>query len=259
MVRAPLNPPGSPKVPAWKERHSGVVCMLSTGMKADGRLSHELIQAVKLKYGYKSDKAVRQIWKKHKQAVLNGDPIVIHRKKGSGRKHKFTGDGLSERIRGVPRPQRKTLRSLSHVSGIPKSTLHDYVRRGLLQRTTSSIKPSLTPANLQKRVDYCMSHVEPDGRFNDLKQIIHVDEKWFFVAEIDKKCYLLPDEDPEYRTCKHKSHIDKVMFGAAVARPSWDPHTRQWWDGKIHIMPFIQYVRAPLHPKNSLEHSLEGV
>ena len=79
MVRAPLNPPGSPKVPAWKERHSGVVCMLSTGMKADGRLSHELIQAVKLKYGYKSDKAVRQIWKKHKQAVLNGDPIVIHR------------------------------------------------------------------------------------------------------------------------------------------------------------------------------------
>ena len=70
MVRAPINPPGSsPKVPAWKERHSGVVCMLSTGIKADGRLSHELIQAVKLKYGYKSDKAVRQIWKKHKQAL----------------------------------------------------------------------------------------------------------------------------------------------------------------------------------------------
>ena len=52
MVRAPLNPPGSPKVPAWKERHSGVVCMLSTGMKADGGLSHELIEAVKLKYVY---------------------------------------------------------------------------------------------------------------------------------------------------------------------------------------------------------------
>jgi hypothetical protein len=47
-----------------------------------------------------------------------------------------------------------------------------------------------------------------NGRFNDLKQIIHVDEKWFFVAEIDKKCYLLPDEDPKYRTCKHKSHIE---------------------------------------------------
>jgi hypothetical protein len=63
------------------------------------------------------------------------------------------------------------------------------------------------PANLQQWVDYCMCHAEPDadGRFN-------MDEKWFFVAEIDKKCYLLPDEDPEYRTCKHKSHIDKVMF-----------------------------------------------
>jgi hypothetical protein len=67
--------------------------MLSTGMKvkADGRLSHE----------YKSDKAIRNIWKTHKQAVLNGDPVIIHRKKGSGRKHKYTSDGLSERIRGV--------------------------------------------------------------------------------------------------------------------------------------------------------------
>jgi hypothetical protein len=36
------------------------------------------------------------------------------------------------------------------------------------------------------------------------------------VAEIDKKCYLLPDEDPEYRTCKHKSHVDKVMFGVLL-------------------------------------------
>jgi hypothetical protein len=73
--------------------------MLSTGMKADGRLSHELIQAVKLKYGYKSDKAVRQIWKKHKQAVLNGDPIVIHRKKGSGRKRKESVASLGPNAR----------------------------------------------------------------------------------------------------------------------------------------------------------------
>ena len=56
MVRAPLIPPGSPEpeVPAWKKRHLGVVCMLSTGMKADGKLSHELIEDVKLKYAIKS-------------------------------------------------------------------------------------------------------------------------------------------------------------------------------------------------------------
>jgi hypothetical protein len=63
MVRAPLIPPGLPKVPGWKKRHSGVVCMLGTGMKANGRLSHELIEVVKLKYVYKSDKAIRKIWK----------------------------------------------------------------------------------------------------------------------------------------------------------------------------------------------------
>ncbi len=37
-----------------------------------------------------------------------------------------------------------------------------------------------------------------------MKEVIHVDEKWFFVAEIDKnkKCYVLPDEDPEY--CRNR-------------------------------------------------------
>jgi hypothetical protein len=45
------------------------------------------------------------------------------------------------------------------------------------------------------------------------------------------------------------SHIDKVMFGAAVARPSWDPHTRQWWDGKIHLPVPMRLECTALHPQ----------
>jgi hypothetical protein len=46
-----------------------------------------------------------------------------------------------------------------------------------------------------------MCHIEPDGRFNDLKEVIHVDEKWFFVAEINKNsviCCLMktPSTEP---------------------------------------------------------------
>jgi hypothetical protein len=44
-------------------------------------------------------------------------------------------------------------------------------------------------------------------------------------------------EDPEYRTCKQKSHIDKVMFGAAVARPSWD---QGWWQQQLQVATLRQ-------------------
>ena len=33
-------------------------------------------------------------------------------------------------------------------------------------------------------------------------------------------------------TTKHKSHIERVMFLCAVARPRYDNHARHVWDGK---------------------------
>jgi hypothetical protein len=48
----------------------------------------------------------------------------------------------------------------------------------------------------------------------------------------DQCCYLLPDEKMIECQCKHKSAIDKVMVGAALARPHQNPQTGEWWDGK---------------------------
>eukprot|EP00956_Cyclotella_meneghiniana_P000520 scaffold571_cov34-Cyclotella_meneghiniana.AAC.2 len=190
--------------------------------------------------------AVREIWKKYRDAFLSGDGFRINRSGTSGRKHKYTADGLVQATRNVPLVKRRTLRSLSHHSNIPRSTLHNYLRRGLLKRATSSIKPALKQSNIQRRLNYCRAKVEADGNFNDLMYDVHVDEKWFFVQRIDEKYYLLPDEEDVnlHRSCKHKSHIEKVMFGAAVARPRTNALTGEVWDGKIHLHPFVEYEYA---------------
>lgn len=74
---------------------------------------------------------------------------------------------------------------------------------------------------------------------------VHVSEKWFFVEKIEEKYYLLPDEDVDlYRSCKHKIHIEKIVFTAAVARPRRNPFTGEIWDGKIHLHSFIEYECA---------------
>mgnify|MGYP000187147047 CR=1 FL=1 len=44
------------------------------------------------------------------------------------------------------------------------------------------------------------------------------------------------DELPPERTVNHKSHIAKVVFLCAQARPRQLPNN-QWWDGKIGIWP----------------------
>jgi hypothetical protein len=35
------------------------------------------------------------------------------------------------------------------------------------------------------------------------------DEKWFYIAQVDERFYLLPDEDTPYCSCKHIRVISK--------------------------------------------------
>jgi hypothetical protein len=89
---------------------------------------------------------------------------------------------------------------------------------------------------MQKHVDFCKSHVEADGRFGDLMNKVHIDEKWYYHQQIDEKCYLMSDEEMPLRTCKHKPHIDKVMFRAAVARPRYNHHIWKKYKAQTQIM-----------------------
>jgi hypothetical protein len=52
--------------------------------------------------------------------------------------------------------------------------------------------------------------------------MVHVDEKWFYMSETTTNYYIVPNELPPDMRCKHKSHIEKVMFAAAVAQPMYD-------------------------------------
>jgi hypothetical protein len=51
---------------------------------------------------------------------------------------------------------------------------------------------------------------------------------------------LYDDEEVAERAVKHKSHITKVMFLAAVARPRYDSHSHTVFDGKLDVWPFVQ-------------------
>ena len=69
---------------------------------------------------------------------------------------------------------------------------------------------------------------------------VHINEKWFFVKFDGARVYLADNKDKPEQLVQHKSHICKVMFLAAVARPRVkNRRTGEWWDGKLCVLPFV--------------------
>jgi hypothetical protein len=84
----------------------------------------------------------------------------------------------------------------------------------------------------------------PDPAFKSMMNVVHIDEKWFYLHTTNSGALLLPDEQPEAISVQHKGHIPKVMFLAAVARPRLDTNTGLLFDGKLGIFPFVERVPA---------------
>lgn len=108
-----------------------------------------------------------------------------------------------------------------------------------------------------------MNELEPipgeprEYRFKGAYDCVHLDEKWFFLSEENQRLYLVLGEDRPHRTVAHKSHIIKVMFLAAVARPRYDAHGVMTFDRKIGLFPFVEKVRAQRSSKNRAAGTLE--
>ena len=58
-----------------------------------------------------------------------------------------------------------------------------------------------------------------DPQFVNMENIVHINEKWFYMTKKTENFYLLKDQKEPHRTCTNKNFVEKVMFLAAVARP----------------------------------------
>ncbi|ETV79928.1 hypothetical protein H257_07131 [Aphanomyces astaci] len=172
---------------------------------------------------------VRRIW--HRATVDLSDKLrpcqpVCSRKKGrSGRNLKH--DSVAARLKLVPKARRTKFRSIAAAMSMPKSTLHDYYRRGIFVKYSSTVKPALTDSNKAVRLKWAIDHVHPAGPTR-----LH-------LRQHDRLC-----PSPPHRTVKSKTFITKVMFLSAVARPRWDHDKDEWFDGKIGTWHFTERVPA---------------
>ncbi|WOG94536.1 hypothetical protein DCAR_0313832 [Daucus carota subsp. sativus] len=101
------------------------------------------------------------------------------------------------------------------------------------------------------------SSLPHDPHFKDMNDMIHIDEKWFYISKKAEKYYLLPEESDPVRTCKSKNFLTKVMFLTAIARPRFDSDGKEVFSGKIGIFPFVTKEPAKRSSANRPAGTLE--
>ena len=67
-----------------------------------------------------------------------------------------------------------------------------------------------------QREEYVINQLEPETvetkpEFKGFDDVIHVDEKWFNVVQVNQRILLVPGEEPPHRTCKSKRFIATIL------------------------------------------------
>ena len=219
----------------------------------DGKLSRGAIQDASEEFGV-NRQSISKIKKLTKDVTDASELLLILKPKANSRGRKgYTQDQIKASVGPVPMNRRRTYRVLAKASKIPRSVLHRAMKSGKLWRHSSSVKPLLTEQNKVDRVKFSLSFVReqaPDLPFNEMFDTIHVDEKWFYLIQVNSSYILLPGEVPPQKKVKSKKFIAKVMFLAAVARPRWDHGRNLWFDGKLGIWPFVEWKNAKRTSRN---------
>uniref|UniRef100_A0A8I6WR01 Transposase n=1 Tax=Hordeum vulgare subsp. vulgare TaxID=112509 RepID=A0A8I6WR01_HORVV len=110
---------------------------------------------------------------------------------------------------------------------------------------------------------FCLSMLDettietPRFKFKSMHNIVHIDEKWFYMTKRNRNYYLLDGEEEPTRTILSSNCIGKIMFLTVVARPRWDSEGNVMFSGKIGIWPFVKEVPAQRKSNNRPRGTIE--
>ncbi|XP_021762664.1 uncharacterized protein LOC110727410 [Chenopodium quinoa] len=204
---------------------------------------------------------ITRIFTDIKRQLALGDLIDVRTKKigKTGRKPLQISD---ETLQSVPLHLRQTERSYAGALKISLSTVHNLKKRGRLRTHTCCNKPLLTADHKISTLRWVLSHINPvtgheDPTFVDMRNVIHCDEKWFYLNPNKRRFYLLPSEDDPYMAVQTRRFKLKAMFMAIIGKPLYGINGELLHDGKYGIFPFTVQIEAQKSSKKRLRGTME--
>ena len=185
-----------------------------------------------------STKAVRELWSRVKKQLKEGRSVDLSSKPRSGRPQLLTPTKETALVEANAANRRGTVRQVHRKVaesgvGVSHSSIFRWLKTMGAVYKRRWIKPSLTFNQMWTRILFVINQVdEASMRFLASQNVVHVDETWFYLMVDGEQARYFPKEVVEdMPVVQHKSHIPKVMFIVANARP--DPSHQ--FDGKIGI------------------------
>ncbi len=140
-------------------------------------------------------RVVQDLWTKVKKCQAAGIKVDITSKKSKKCGWKRVDRDWSQAAT-IPLNQRTTIRDLASALNVPKSTVHRAFKEGILLRHSKTLKPFLKDANKKLCLQFCVSmldmqtvHTQPT--FDDMRNVVHIDEKWFNNTKIAREVLLV--------------------------------------------------------------------
>ena len=149
--------------------------------------------------------------------MANGDVIDVSNKKRGRVGRKKNGFNM-DILNAIPIEKRTTIRSIANEMKMRHSQVYRMLKSGDLRSHTNSIKPKLSHEHKLRRLTFILSQIIPPTvntlpKFSLMYNVVHIDEKWFFMSRETQGFYLFTWEEEEpYRCVQNKNFIGKVMF-----------------------------------------------
>ena len=111
--------------------------------------------------------------------------------KNSGRAPKYLPEFIEEGVKDMPLRKRRTQQKLVTSMGVSKTTVHHWIVASMIHVHCNSLKPILTKESKCARFEMALSFRDPAnlGQYQDMRDRIHVDEKWFFFDKGEGKVF----------------------------------------------------------------------
>ncbi|KAK9669319.1 hypothetical protein RND81_13G123000 [Saponaria officinalis] len=230
--------------------------MMLLGYK-NSKLKHGLLTKLGQEFNL-SRMTIHKYWLTVKQQITEGKLVAVDRDYKGSKKRVIID---LETVRSIPLFKRSSVRSLACAMNINPSTVHKLIKKGKIRAHSNAMKPQLTEGNKIARMQWVLDRIRnlssgQNLEFEENYNVVHIDEKWFYMSRVSQKFYLLLNEKEPHRSCTSKTHMTKIMFMGASARPRISNGVVNF-DGKIGIFPFSCIVPAKKTSKNRRKGTLE--
>jgi hypothetical protein len=154
---------------------------------------------------------------------------------------------LKKILRSTPRRMQYELKKVGFE--IALSTVHRYILLLNGKLAVWHIKVLLTQEQMVGRKAFVDSQITSLGEFRCVENDVHVDEKWFYLMQLDGRLLVFPDDELPEQYARHKNDIPKVMFLCAVCKPQKRPDG-SIMNGLIACEAFTEIIEAKRTSKN---------